>query len=85
MKLQYRFYVPEFPDYSCNYIIELYQDGWLVNSYKVFDDELADEISKLKKMGYMYGYTKEELKRVKESYKSIKKAIIKQKQKDIKR
>ena len=41
--------------------IYLYHDGVLVNKYSIWEDDLDDEMDRLKKDGYEFGYTKEEV------------------------
>ena len=68
--------------YTCSehttfqYIIRLWCDGWLVKSYKVYLDELNDEIDKIKSQGYVYGYSENELKSARERYEHILNNII---------
>ena len=67
MKLQYRY----FEHVGFKYIIRLYCDGWLVKSYKVYLDELDDEIDKIEKQGYTYGYTEDELDKARAYYENV--------------
>ena len=80
MKLQYRY----FEHVGFKYIIRLYCDGWLVKSYKVYLDELDDEIDKIQrvvlspeeidkieKQGYTYGYTEDELDKARAYYENV--------------
>lgn len=67
MKLQYRYIdVGGF-----QYIVRLYCDGWLVKSYKIYLDELDDEVEKIENEGYAYGYTEDELDKAREQYERI--------------
>lgn len=67
MRLQYRYIdVGGF-----QYIIRLYCDGWLVKSYKVYLDELDDEIEKIERKGYTYGFTESELDEARARYEKV--------------
>ena len=57
-------------------MIRLYCDGWVVKTYKVWLDELDDEIDKLEGQGYVYGYTEQEVNEVKEQYETMLDNII---------
>lgn len=72
MKKQYRL----FETLSFRYNIELYHDGEFVEAYKVWQDELSDEIDKLKEQGYTYGYTKDEVSEAKLRYERMLESII---------
>lgn len=61
MRLQYTFYESR----TFKYHIELYQDGKLVDTIKVWQDELDDEIDRIERLGYRQGYTKQDIDRVK--------------------
>jgi hypothetical protein len=67
MKLQYRYYQSA----SFQYTIQLYCDGWFIKSYKVYCDELDDEIDKIEIEGYKLGYTEEEVEIAKQKYEKI--------------
>ena len=72
MRLQYRYIdVGGF-----QYIIRLYCDGWLVKSYKVYLDELDDEIEKIESEGYTYGFTESELDEARARYEKVLDNII---------
>ena len=58
------------------HIIQLYHDGELAKAYKIYTDELDDEIEKLEAQGYRLGYTKEEVKVAKERYAVMLKNVI---------
>ena len=67
MRLQYR--IIEYLGFQ--WIVELYHDGKLIKSYKVYVDELDEETKKLIEQGYEYGFTKKELQEAKERYESM--------------
>lgn len=67
MRLQYRY----FEYIGFRYIVRLYCDGWLVKSYKVWLDELDDEIDKIESEGYTYGYTEDELDKARAHYENV--------------
>ncbi len=73
MKLQYRYIDAG----GFRYIIRLYCDGWLVKSYKIWLDELDNEIEKIENQGYTYGYTEDELDRARAHYKNVLDNVIK--------
>ena len=58
MKLQYRFK----ENYRLQYEIQLYKDGELEKTYKVWLDEINDENDKLEEQGYTLGYTRKEIR-----------------------
>ena len=68
--------------YTCSehttfqYIIRLWFDGLLVKSYKVYLDELNDEIDKIEKQGYVLGYTREEVEEARLKYEEMLNNII---------
>lgn len=73
MRLQYRYIdVGGF-----QYVIRLYCDGWLVKSYKVYLDELDNEIEKIESKGYTYGYTEDELDEARAHYERVLDNVIK--------
>lgn len=73
MRLQYRYIdVGGF-----QYVIRLYCDGWLVKSYKVYLDELDNEIEKIESKGYTYGFTESELDEVRARYERVLDNVIK--------
>lgn len=72
MKKQYRYHKTA----GFQYMLQLYCDGWLVKSYKVYFDELDDEIDKIESQGYVYGYSENELKSARERYEHILNNII---------
>ena len=72
MKLQYRYY----ESFGFKYVIQLYRDGQLVESYKVYSIDLDDEIDKLESQGYVYGYTEDEVNKAKERYERMLNNII---------
>ena len=53
------------------WIIQLYHNGKLTKSYKVYVDELETEAQQLEVKGYEYGYTEEEFKEARERYESM--------------
>lgn len=67
MKKQYRYY----ETLSFRYAVEIYHDGERVDTYKRWQDELLDEINKLKEQGYTYGFTEEEVETAKCQYERI--------------
>lgn len=73
MKLQYRYY----EHLGFKYMIQLYCDGQLVESYKVYSIDMNDEIEKLEEQGYSYGFTEEEVNKAKERYERMLNNIIK--------
>lgn len=55
--------------YSFKIFIELYHDGELVETKKLWeDDEYLNFIESLESNGYTYGYKKEEVEEAKERY-----------------
>lgn len=72
MKKQYRFYGTT--GFQC--VIQLYCDGWLVKSYKVYLDELDDEIDKIESQGYVLGYTEQELESARQRYEEMLNNVI---------
>lgn len=72
MKLQYTCYEHT----TFQYVIRLWCDGWLVKSYKVWLDELDDEIDKIEKRGYVLGYTRKEVEKAKQRYEEMLDNII---------
>lgn len=64
MKLQFRYH----EDSTFKATIELYHNGALVKSYKVWIDYFDAEIDSLISKGYTYGYTPEEVAEAKEWY-----------------
>lgn len=67
MKQQYRYYEHT----GFKYMIQLYCDGWIVKAYKVWVDELYDEIDKIENEGYTYGYTEDELDEARAHYERV--------------
>lgn len=57
-------------------MIRLYCDGWLVKSYKVWVDELEDEIDKIEKQGYVLGCTEYEVEMARKQYEDMLDNII---------
>lgn len=51
--------------------LSTYHDGKLIESKSYYIDELDDEIDKLEANGYIYGYTKEEIKKAEHRYKRM--------------
>ena len=72
MRLQYRYF--EYIGFQC--VIQLYCDGWLAKSYKVYLDELDDEIDKIEKQGYKFGYTEQEVENARKRYEEMLSNII---------
>ena len=72
MKLQYKI----IEVYGFKYVIKLYQDGKIINSYEVWVDEVEDEREKLEEQGYTYGYTSKEVEEIKEIYERMLANII---------
>lgn len=72
MKKQYRYYETT----MLRYEIVLYHDGNMVNFYKVWLNELDDEVDKLKEQGYSYGFTQKEVDEAKERYERMLENII---------
>ena len=72
MKLQYRYY----EHIGFKYAVQLYCDGKLTKSYKVYSIDLDDEIDKLEGQGYVYGYTEEEVNKAKARYERMLDNII---------
>lgn len=72
MKLQYRYY----EHLGFKYMIQLYCDGQLVKSYKVYSIDMDDEIEKLEEQGYSYGFTEKEVNKAKEQYERMLNNII---------
>lgn len=72
MRLQYRYF--EYGAFQS--MIQLYCDGRLVELYKVYLDELDDEINKIEKQGYSYGFTASEVCDAKERYERMLNNII---------
>ena len=67
MKKQYRY-----EEYTwCKVCLCLYHDGELVDSKKLWLDEADKAIEQLEANGYVYGYTKEEIKKAKEQYEEM--------------
>lgn len=72
MKKQYRCQ----EDTWCKKRLYVYHDGELIQSQSFYIDEIEKEINKLKSNGYIYGYTKEEIKEAKERYEIMLRNII---------
>ena len=72
MKRQYRFL--EYVGFQ--WIIQLYHDGILVESYKVYVDEIEDTEKMLLADGYTLGYTKQEVEEAKKRYEEMLENII---------
>ena len=64
MKKQYRYIEASWWKYR----IEVYHNGVLVNQKEVTTLELDEEIDKLEKDGYTFGYTKEEVQKATNTY-----------------
>ena len=58
------------------YIIELYHDGKLVNTEKVWASDKAGKVNVLENEGYTYGYTAIEIQRQKKIYELMAAAAI---------
>ena len=58
------------------YIIELYHDGKLVNTEKVWASDKEGKINILENEGYSYGYTSIEIQRQKKIYELMAAAAI---------
>ena len=72
MKLQYRF--AEYMGFK--WILEIYHDGKLIESLKLYVNELEEAEEKLLAEGYTYGYTEEEVAKYKEKYEEMLNNII---------
>lgn len=72
MKLQYRYYETT----VFKHMIKLYCNGRLTKSYEVYCTELNDEIDNLEKLGYVFGYTKQEVEVAKKQYEKLLANII---------
>ena len=72
MKLQYRY--KEYIRFK--WLLELYNDGKLIETLKIYVDELDEAEEKLLAEGYTYGYTKQEVAEAKKSYEEMLKNII---------
>lgn len=73
MKLQYRYAANN----RLQFIVQLYCDGQLVNTYKVWQDKIDEEIDNLIKEGYTLGFTEEEIETEKYIYEEMLANIIK--------
>lgn len=51
--------------------LSTYHDGKFIESKSYYIDELDDEINKLEANGYIYGYTKEEIKKAERRHKRM--------------
>ena len=71
IKLQYRYV-----GIGLQYLIRLYCNGWVTKSYKVYADEIDDELARLESEGYSHGYTPEEVNVAREEYEIKLKNII---------
>ena len=78
MKLQFRYH----EDLTFKATIELYHNGALVKSYKVWIDDFETEIDSLTSKGYTYGYTPEEVSEAKERYEHKLKNLITEEKED---
>ena len=78
MKLQFRYH----EDTSFKATIELYRNGALAKSYKVWIDDFDAEIDSLMSKGYTYGYTPEEVAEAKEWYENRLNNVIKEEDDD---
>ena len=58
------------------YIFELYHDGKLVNTEKVWASDKAGKVNVLENEGYAYGYTSIEIQRQKKIYELMAAAAI---------
>ena len=72
MRRQYRIIEP----IGFKWIIQLYHDGKLVEFYKVYVDEVESIEESLLAKGYTYGYTKQEIEKVKKRYEEMLENII---------
>lgn len=73
MKLQYR----SGGSYGFKDWFELYHDGELVKSYRVWIDESEEEADRLEEAGYTYGYTQAEIENAKKRYYEMLERVIK--------
>lgn len=72
MKKQFNYYETT----SFRYCVNIYHDGKLFLSEKIWSIDLDDRIDELKKQGYTYGFTKDEVRTIKERYEYITANII---------
>jgi hypothetical protein len=72
MKKQYRYEEETW----CKLRFYIYHDGRLVESKSFYFDEAIREIDNLKSNGYVYGYTKEEVREAKERYERMLRDVI---------
>ena len=61
---------------GCEYVIELYHDGRLTNTEKVWASDKEGKINVLENEGYTYGYTAIEIQRQKKIYELMAAAAI---------
>ena len=61
---------------SFRHKIELYHDGKIVEVRTVWSTDLEDELDKVEKQGYTYGFTKKEVEKTKQQYERMLKNII---------
>lgn len=78
MKLQFRYH----EDLTFQVTMELYHNGVLAKSYKIWVDDIDAEIDSLISKGYTYGYTPEEVAEVKEWYENRLKNLIMEEKED---
>lgn len=72
MKLQYRY--REYIGFK--WILDIYNDGKLIESLKLYAHELEETEEKLLAEGYTYGYTEEEVAEAKAKYEEMLSNII---------
>lgn len=72
MKLQYRY--REYIGFK--WLLELYNDGKLIETRKLYVYELEETEEKLLTQGYTYGYTEKEIAEAKEKYEEMLNNII---------
>ena len=72
MKKQYRYYEA----IQFKYNVELYHDGKLIKIYRIWADEIDAEVERIESRGYTFGYTQDEVDRVKKRYEVISANLI---------
>ena len=58
------------------HFISIYHDGWRVNAYSVWEDDLEAEIDKLEADGYTLGYIEKEILNLERRLLEMKRNVI---------
>ena len=73
MKKQYRCKYESW----CKSRLYIYDNGFLIESKSLYNDEIENMIDRLEAEGYVYGYTKKEVENAKKRYEHMLENMIK--------